>query len=353
MPSDDPTPTSEGSQAGDDEPVTPEHIMQVGMGFWGSKTLLSAVELGVFTELGDEPLDAETLRQRLDLHPRSARDFFDALVALGFLEREDGRYRNAPDADLFLDRNKPSYMGGMLEMANERLYPYWADLTRGLRTGKPQNELKRGGENFFEVLYQEPEELGKFLRAMTAVSMGANKAIAQGFPFEEHDTFVDVGGAEGGLPVEVARAHDHITGGVFELPPVEPHFERYVEKHDMDGRLDFHGGDFFEDSLPEADVLAMGHILHDWSLEEKKLLLNKAYAALPEGGALIVYGSIIDDDRKDNAFGLLMSLNMLIETPEGFDYTASECQQWMDDVGFSETRAEPLPGPDGMVVGIK
>lgn len=128
---------------------------------------------------------------------------------------------------------------------------------------------------------------------------------------------------------------------------------RYVEKHGLDDRLRFHGGDFFEDPLPEADVLAMGHILHDWSLEEKKALLEKAHDALPGGGALIVYESIIDDERKENTFGLLMSLNMLIETPAGFDYTARECRSWMDEVGFRETRAKPLPGPDGMVIGIK
>ena len=97
----------------------------------------------------------------------------------------------------------------------------------------------------------------------------------------------------------------------------------------------------------------MGHILHDWNLDQKRLLIRKAYDAVPEGGALIVYDSIIDDDRSKNAFGLLMSLNMLIETPGGFDYTGADCMGWMDEAGFRRTRVEHLLGPDSMVVGIK
>jgi cyclopropane fatty-acyl-phospholipid synthase-like methyltransferase len=237
-------------------------------------------------------------------------------------------------------------------MANARLYPFWASLTEALQTGQPQNEAKAGG-NFFEALYAEPARLGQFLHAMTGLSMGAHKAIAAKFPWDRHQTFVDVGCAEGGLAAQVALAHEHITGGGFDLPPAEPFFNEYVRSFGLQERLRFHPGDFFADPLPQADVLAMGHILHDWSLEEKKMLLAKAYEALQEGGALIVFESIIDDDRRENAFGLLMSLNMLIETPGGFDYTAADCQRWLSDVGFRETYVEHLAGPDSMVVGLK
>src|SRR5919106_706370 len=123
--------------------VTPDAILELGLGFWGSKTFLSAVELGLFSELAQAgPLDGEALRERLGLHPRSATDFFDALVALGMLEREDGRYANTPATDLFLDRAKPSYVGGILEMNNDRLFGFWGSLTEGLRTGAPQSEVK-------------------------------------------------------------------------------------------------------------------------------------------------------------------------------------------------------------------
>ena len=207
------------------EQPTPEKIMQIGLGFWASKTLLSAVEMGLFTELARKPETLEDVQARLGLHPRSARDFLDALVALGFLERREGNYANTPSTDVFLDRKKPSYIGGILEMANQRLYGHWGHLTEGLRTGLPQNEVRGGGQSTFE--------------------------------------------------------------------------------------------------------------------------------ALPKGGAFIVYEAIIDDERSNNAFGLLMSLNMLIETYGGFDYTGADCQGWMREAGFSETRVEHLVGPDSMVVGIK
>jgi hypothetical protein len=339
--------------AGDAAEVTPDAIMQLGTAFWASKTLLSAVELGVFSELAKTgALDGEALRERLGLHQRSATDFFDALVALGMLDREDDRYANTPATDLFLDRAKPSYAGGLLEMANARLYGFWGSLTEGLRTGAPQNEAKGGGD-FFEALYADPARLAQFARAMSAISTGAGQAIAAKFPWRDHDSVIDIGCAEGAVPVQIAVAHEHITGGGFDLPAIEPIFDGYVAGFGLGERLSFTAGDFFADPLPEADVLVMGHILHDWDLDEKQLLLQKAHNALPDGGALIVYEAIIDDERRSNTFGLLMSLNMLIETPGGFDYTGADCRAWMQETGFRESYVEHLVGPDSMVVGIK
>jgi hypothetical protein len=334
-------------------PVSPDSIMQLGLGFWGSKTLLSAVELGIFTELAKGAMTAEAVRERLGLHPRSVRDFLDALVSLGMLRRDaKGVYSNTPEADMFLDRAKPSYMGGMLEMANARLYHFWGSLTEGLKTGRPQNEAKSGG-NFFETLYAEPLRLEGFLSAMTGLSLGAARAIAQKFPWSDYKTFIDIGGAQGGVPVQVAQAHAHLTGGSFDVPVVAPVFEKYVAEQGLSDRLHFYPGNFFTDKLPSAEVLLMGHILHDWDMEEKRTLLKKAFDALPEGGALIVFEALIDDERRENAFGLLMSLNMLIETPGGFDYTGADCSGWMREAGFRETRVEHLAGPDSMVIGFK
>jgi hypothetical protein len=331
----------------------PDRIIELGTGFWGAKTLLSAVELGVFSELAKGPLDGETLRTHLGLHPRSARDFFDALVALGMLGRDRDRYANTAETDLFLDRAKPSYMGGLLEMLNLRLYGFWGSLTEALRAGQPQNEAKLGGGDLFTALYSDPARLRLFLQAMTGVSLGAARAMAQKFPWQKYRTFIDIGAAQGGLPVQVALANRHLTGGGFDLPVVGPIFEEYVASFGLGDRLRFQPGDFFTDPLPAADVLVMGHILHDWDLDEKRTLLHKVYATLEPGGALIVYEAIIDDERRRNAFGLLMSLNMLIETRGGFDYTGADCAGWMRAVGFRETYVEHLVGNDSMVVGIK
>ena len=335
------------------KPIVPDAIMQLGMGFWASRTFLSAIELGVFTELAKGPLDAAALQQRFDLHERSARDFLDALVALGMLRRKGTSYSNTPETDRFLDRNKPGYIGGILEMAAVRLYPFWSSLTEALHTGKPQNESKNGGGGLFEALYADPKRLRIFLRAMTGVSMGPARAIAQKFPWKKYKTVMDIGGAQGCASVQVALAHKHVTGGEFDLPPVGPIYEDYVKSFGLERRLKFVAGDFFKDSLPGADVLLMGHILHDWNLDEKLMLLSKAHAALPKGGALIVYDAIIDDERKRNAGGLLMSLNMLIETPGGFDYTGADCIGWMKKTGFRKASVHHLAGPESMVVAIK
>jgi hypothetical protein len=332
--------------------LSPARLLQLGLGFWGPRTLLSAVELGVFSILAKGPLDESQLRERLKLHQRSARDFFDALVALGLLQRKVGRYRNAPDVDAYLDRTKATYVGGLLEMAAARLYPFWGSLTEALRTGAPQNEVKSGGD-FFPALYADPERLRGFLTAMTGVSMGSARAIAAKFPWKKYQTFVDVGGAQGCLPVQVALEHEHLSGGEFDLPQVGPIYENYVRSFGLDTRLKFHAGDFFRDPLPPADVLIMGHILHDWNLQEKHLLLRKAYAALPKRGALIVYDAMIDDARCRNVAGLLMSLNMLIETPGGFDYTPADCRGWLKATGFRKTTLVPLTAVDSMLIATK
>jgi hypothetical protein len=332
--------------------VTPDAIMQLGFGYWGSKTLLSAVELGLFTGLAEGPLTLEDVRARFGLHERGARDFLDALVALGMLQREQGKYSNTPATDRYLDRNKPTYIGGMMEMMSARLFRFWADLTPGLKTGQPQNEVKHGGD-LFDTLYSDPGRLEQFLSAMTGLSLGIAHAMAQKFPWSQYQSFVDIGAAQGGLSVVLAQGHSHLTGIGADLPVVRPIFEKYVASKGLHDRLKFAALDFFQEPLPRADVVIMGHILHDWDLPTKKMLISKAYDALPAGGALIIFEAIIDDERRSNAFGLLMSLNMMIETRGGFDYTGADCAAWMREAGFKQTRVEYLSGPDSMVVGLK
>jgi hypothetical protein len=282
------------------------------------------------------------------------RDFLDALVALGLLHRSQEHYRNTPDTDLFLDRNKASYIGGILEMANARLFGFWNHLTEALRTGQPQNEAKSDASaSPFTALYADPARLKGFLAAMSGISRGANIAIAGKVPWAKYQTYADVSTAQGDLAVQIALANPHLRGMGFDLPEVGPVFEEYAKANGVADRVRFQPGNFFHEPLPAVDVLTMGHILHDWNLVEKKMLIGNAYSALHPGGALVVYDSLIDDDRSQNVFGLLMSLNMLIETPGGFDYTGADCIEWMKEAGFREAYVEHLVGPDSMVVGIK
>jgi predicted O-methyltransferase YrrM len=329
--------------------VDPSHIMQVGMGFWGSKTLLSAVELDLFTKLGSDGMTAEQIAKDLDLDDRAVPDFPDALVALELLDREDHAsdavYRNTEAGAVFLDKASPGYIGGLLEMANARLYPFWGDLTEALRTGKPQNEIKHTGKPMFNELYADEARLEQFMNAMAGISAGPFMALAEKFDFSKYESLCDAGGATGQLSIIVANRHPHIRCTTFDLPVVEPIAKRTIEAAGLSDRIAAVGGDFFTDPLPKADVITMGLILHDWNLENKKHLVKAAYDALPEGGAYIVIENLIDDARRENAFGLLMSLNMLIEFGDAFDFTSSDFAGWCRDAGFKHVEFIPLTGP--------
>ena len=338
--------------------LDPSQIMQIGMGFWGSRTLLSAVELELFTRLGErEGMTAAEIRETLGLHARAVPDFSDALVALGMLERDgDGPeavYRNTPETGAFLDKNQPTYMGGILEMAGSRLYGFWGELSEALRTGQPQNEIKETGEPMFAKLYAAPERLEQFMGAMAGVSAGNFKAFAEGFDFSRHKTLLDAGGATGQLSCMVAAAHPHMTCTSFDLPAVQPIAERMIAKAGLSDRVTAVSGDFFADAFPRADVVTMGMILHDWNLEKKKQLIAKAYDALPTGGALVAIEALIDDARRENAFGLLMSLNMLIEFGDAFDYTGADFDGWCREAGFARTEVMPLAGPSSAAIAWK
>ncbi len=339
------------------EQVDPSHIMQVGMGFWASKALMSAVELELFTKLGREPMTGPRIAEALGLHARAIPDFPDALVALGLLDREgegsDAPYRNTQATAVFLDKASPTYIGGILEMANARLYPFWGDLTEGLQTGKPQNEIKHTGKSMFEELYSDPDRLEQFMNAMAGISQGPFHALAEKFDFSKYKTLCDVGGATGQLSIIVASCLPHMRCTSFDLPVVEPIAKRTIEAAGLGERVTAAAGDFFADPLPEADVITMGLILHDWNLERKMHLIKAAYDALPEGGAYIVIENIIDDARRENAFGLLMSLNMLIEFGDAFDFTGGDFAAWCKEVGFKEIDVVPLAGPASAAIAYK
>ncbi len=337
--------------------MDPSKIMQVGMGFFASKTILSAVELGVFSELAAGPATADEIGERLGIAPRGRFDFLDGLVALGFLEREGdgapGRYSNAADADLFLDKAKPTYIGGILEMANARLYPFWSDLTEALRTGDPQNEVKLTGKPMFDELYADPDRLEQFMHAMAGISAGNFHALAERFDFSRHATLSDVGGATGQLSMIVAQHHPHMRCTTCDLPVVRPIAERTIAAAGMEDRVSAAELDFLTGPIPPADVVTMGLILHDWNLERKQHLVRAAYDALPDGGAFIVIENLIDDARRENVFGLMMSLNMLIEFGDAFDYTGADFAGWCREAGFREVEVMPLAGPASAGIAYK
>ena len=343
-------------------PITPSKIMQIGMGFWASKALLTAVKLGLFTMLAPEALSAKQIKEKLGFActDRHVFDWLDVLVSLGFLERkgllQDALYSNSADTDLFLDKNKKTYTGGILEMANNRLYKYWDDLEDGLRTGQPQNEGKgnpQGNMEFFSDLYKDAEKLQEFMNAMSGIQMGNFQALVNQFDFSKYHSLLDLGGADGWLSIQVCLRHPDIHCTSFDLPPVEPLAKKKIKEFNLSDRIDVASGDLLRDSFPESDVISMGNILHGMNEESKQQLVQKVYDALPDGGVFIAIENIIDNERRQNTFGMLMSLNMLVENGDAFDYTMNDFERWTKAAGFSSTSLIPLAGPSGAAIAYK
>jgi len=337
--------------------MNPSRILEVGFGFWASKVLLTAVELEVFTKLGNQKMTGPQLGHELGLHERGISDFFDTLVSLKFLEREgdgpEGKYKNTEETSLFLDKQSPAYLGGILEMCNKRLYQFWNDLPEALKTGKPQNEVKHSGKPMFETLYEDLPRLEQFMGAMTGLSRGNFEAFAEKFDFSPYKTLCDVGGAAGLLSTIVAKRHPDIRCISFDLAKVEPIAKKNIEKLGLSSRIQTASGDFFKDPLPRADIITMGMILHDWNLAGKKHLIRLAFEALPENGALVAIENIIDDARRENTFGLLMSLNMLVEFGDAFDFTGADFWGWCKEAGFKRYEVIHLAGPCSAAIAYK
>jgi hypothetical protein len=337
--------------------LDPGPILQTAFAFWSSKVLLTAVEFDVFTKLAGRRLTGSELGAELGLHPRAIGDFFDALVAMRVLDREgDGReakYSDSPAAAVYLDKNSPRYVGGILVMLNERLFKFWHDLPEALRTGRPQNEIKHGQKGMFETLYEELPRLEQFMGAMTGLSRINFEAFASKFDFSPYRTLCDVGGATGLLCIEVAKRHAHLKCISFDLPPVAPIAQKHIAAAGFSDRIGTASGDFFQDPLPKADLITMGMILHDWNLEKKLQLIRAAYDALPPGGALVAIEALIDDARRENLFGLLMSLNMLIEFGDAFDYSGADFRKWCENVGFKRFETMHLAGASSAAIAIK
>ena len=332
---------------------TPDRLLRLGFAFRESKALLSAIELNVFTVLSAAgPLEIDELAQRTGVHCRAARDFFDALVALDLLQRDGrGRYSTTHETARYLDRDSDRYVGGELEFASARQFGPWGQLTEALRTGKPQSGAR--GTESYRAYYADSAVLENVAKGMSSGTLLAADAMAERFPWRDYRSLFDVGTAQGCLPVRIALSHPHISGGGFDLPPLKGLFEDYVSRHGLGDRLHFQAGDFFTDPLPSADVLVMGRVLHNWDLTTKRMLLRKAYDALRRGGALIVYERLIDDERRKSISGLTASLNMLVMTASGFDFSGADCIAWMTEAGFKECRVVPLTTILWMVVGTK
>ncbi|MCW2652347.1 MAG: methyltransferase [Mycobacterium sp.] len=332
----------------------PQSVVEVGMAFWSSRVVLTAVEFGLFTELAAGPLSAHEIIERLGWHRRAGGPVLDALVGMRLLRRDPaGRYSNSRRGALFLDRGRPSYLGGLMELSSKRLFDLWSGLGGLLQTGRPEAGEECGDNEFFSALYRDPAALRSFLVGMTGISTGEAMLIAARFPWKEFRTFVDIGAAQGALPVRVALTHPHLSGVSYDLAAVRPIFEEYVASFRLGERLRFTAGDMHDGPLPAADVICFGHVLHGYGETERRELIAKAYAAVPAGGALLIYDAMVNPNRRRNFASHLSSLNIMLETREGFEATTTQCAEWLRAAGFVRVTTRHLIGPTSMVFGYK
>jgi 8-O-methyltransferase len=325
-------------------------IMLVGWSFVRSKLLMTALDLGLFAELSKEPGTVTDISGRLGLHPRGARDFLDALAALGVLERDDDVYRNGPAAERNLIPDQPGFVGGFLAMTTQFMGTGWEGLATMLRTGDAHGQ--DADKVPFAEIFRNPQRLRQFLSAMDSLNGAIGPELAQRFDWSGATSFVDIGGARGNLAATLLRAHPHLTGGVFDRPVMKPFLEELAEEHGVLERIGFHGGDFYVDAIPGADVVVFGNVLHDCPVDTRRGLIAQAYEKIPAGGAVIVYDPMVDDERRE-ADNLLLSLTMMLQSPAGNEYTPAECRSWMEEAGFVIEAVFQLPSHATAVVGRK
>jgi hypothetical protein len=298
-----------------------------------AKVLHSAVELGLFDLLAAAPAGEKEIRDRLGLHPRMSRAFLDALVALDLVQVDERGYRNSEVATAFLVRDAAIYLGAAIRTASQRHYQAWSRLTEALRDGRSTGSARDGGGNPFRALYERLDDARGFLAQMDSFNGFVGAGIVDCLDWQRYGSFVDVGGARGNIAAQLVRARPHLRGGVFELPAIEPLFDEHMAQLGTADRVIFHAGDFFVDPLPAADVLIFGHVLHDWSPDERQTLLHRAYEALDPGGALLVYDQMIDEAEPD-LHSALAGLNVALMTADGSEYTVDECRGWAEKAGF-------------------
>jgi 8-O-methyltransferase len=330
-------------------------VLRIANGYRAAKILFAAHELRVFDILADGPLDGQDLADRAGLHPRAAGEFIAALAGLGLLERDEhGRYRNSAAAE-YLIADNPGSLSGFVSFLESGLHPAWDGLVSSLRTGAPATRPASDGDPY-RPMYGADAARGDFIAAMDALNAPAGRQIAA-LDWREFRSVVDVGGARGGLSTLLAEANPHLHATVFDLPDLAPEFARYAPTTSVADRVSFHPGDFFTDDIPETDAVVFAHVFHNWPLDVRTMLLRKAARALRPGGAVFVYDAMLDEARSDGGgpalANLMLSLDMLVWSAGGAEYTPGECRRWLRDAGFGEAEQHTVGASSTVLVARK
>jgi hypothetical protein len=345
-------------------------------GFWVSKTLMTAIELEVFTKLSannDNGVDINQLQNILEMDMRPTEVFTTALVSLGLLKiiesnattsvgsidfNNNKRYSNSELADTFLVKGKPSYMVYFITMFYKRLYKSWNKLSVSLKTNKPIAE-KEGGDA--EAMFnqsrstQSIEQIQKFTHSMFGISVGPAIALTKVFNFSKHKKMMDIGGGSGVYAIQVVKDNPNMTAIVLDLEPVCQVADQYIKQFNLQQKISTKPLDFFKEEFPkDCDVAFLSHIIHDYDEEKCKLLLKNIYDSLPhENGIILISEWLLNDKKTGPIPAALMGLNMMIETSGGRNYSFAEISKMLSGVGFLDIEKRSLAGPAEIIIGHK
>ncbi len=321
-------------------------ILDLIEAFRRSKTMFTAVRLGIFDRLEKTPQSAEQLAASLNLNAGALARLLDGCVGLGLLTRADGEYRNTPAASRFLVKSSPDTLSGYINYSDRSLFALWGHLDDAVREGTNRWEQVFGSRTaLFDYYFRDPEATASFMQGMHGFGQISSPLIATAFDLSRFTHLVDLGGATGHLAVAVCERYPNLKATIFDLPAIEP-FSRTGD------RIDFVAGDFFADPLPPADLYSLGRILHDWDDDRIQLLLRKIAASLSPGGGILIVEALLHEDRSGPVYALMQDLNMLVCT-DGRERTFDEYRSLLEAAGFANVQYKRTGTPVDAVFATK
>ena len=316
----------------------PEPILFLIEAFRRSQAMFTAVELRVFDHLEHAPLGAHQLASLIQANPDALERLLNTCVHLELLTLDSGAYSNAAISSAYLTRNSPDSLIGYIEYSQKALWHLWAKLPDAVREGTHRWEQVFGGQGeLFSHYYKTEEDKRRFVMGMHAFGQISSPKVVRAFDLSGFKHLVDLGGATGHLPIAACQAYPGLKASVFDLPAVLNVTREVIDGASLSDRIDTVGGDFFADPFPQADLFALGRILHDWTRAKIDLLLKKIYETLPEGGAILIAEKLLDESGVKPLWTLLQSLNMLVVT-EGKERRLSEYKEILETAGFRDVQ---------------
>ena len=331
----------------------PAPILDLIEAFRRSKTMFTAVRLGIFDHLEAEPYTAEALAAKLNLNRDALARLLNACIALELLDHNNQTYQNTPRASKYLVSTSADTFAGYIAYSDQSLFHLWAHLDDAVREGTNRWPQTFGSRDaLFDYYFRDPAATADFINAMNGFGRLSSPLLVRGFDLNRFSHLVDVGGATGHLAIAACEAYPDLHATVLDLPRVEPYARAHIAKSNVADRVQFVTGDFFTDPLPCADLYALGRILHDWSDSKIIDLLGKISRTVAPGGGVLVLEALVDDDRSGPVYALMQDLNMLVCT-DGRERTFAEYRALLEASGFTDLQSHRTGSLLDAMLGIK